>query len=204
MRVILNPRHAEHVPPHEVDNGTPVPPWELPGRLAAIRAALASLGRRRPSSVDTNFDPSVNPGTITYGVVDGTGQGPIKSPQITVPFYASWPSPTGAQGRLNPDYQQIAEIMSRANSIVIPGGKDGKSIAVYRDSRTKTCHALPCGKYVLKIPGSDPEGKERDGQKIIRGPDEIPFAGREVSFTVEKGSPPVIDLGEIQLEPLPR
>jgi hypothetical protein len=51
--------------------------------------------------------------------VDGTGAGPIKTPKITVPFYASWPSstsPTGFAGRLKPDYQQVTEIMSRANS----------------------------------------------------------------------------------------
>jgi hypothetical protein len=89
---------------------------DLPGHVQVTAAALASLGRRLPISVDTNFDPSVNPGTITYAVVDGTGQGPIKSAQITVPFYASRPTPTGTAGRLNPDYQQIAEIMSRANS----------------------------------------------------------------------------------------
>ena len=61
----------------------------------------------------------MNPGTITYGVVDGTGAGPIKKSQITVPFYASWPSTgsaTGFAGRANPNYQQISEIMSRANS----------------------------------------------------------------------------------------
>jgi hypothetical protein len=36
-----------------------------------------------------------------------------------VPFYATWPSRTSSTGtaaRLNPDYQQISEIMSRANS----------------------------------------------------------------------------------------
>jgi hypothetical protein len=80
---------------------------------------MVSLGRRLPISIDTNFDPKVNPGTITYGVVDATGLGPIKTAQVTVPFYASWPSansPTGFAGRLNPDYQQISEIMSRANS----------------------------------------------------------------------------------------
>ena len=52
-------------------------------------------------------------------VVDGTGKGPIKASQITVPFYATWPSATsgtGTAGRLNPNYQQIAEIFSRANS----------------------------------------------------------------------------------------
>ena len=91
----------------------------LPGHIQLTAAALVSLGRRLPISIDTNFDPSVNPGTITYSVVDGTGKGPIKAPQITVPFYASWPSAissTGVAGRLNPNYQQITEIMSRANS----------------------------------------------------------------------------------------
>jgi len=91
----------------------------LPGRLLVTASAVASLGRRLPVSIDTNFDPAVNPGAITYGVVDGAGLGPIKATQITVPFYASWPSPTAATGfagRLNPDYQQISEVMSRANS----------------------------------------------------------------------------------------
>ncbi|MGB6722324.1 MAG: hypothetical protein WBE72_16115, partial [Terracidiphilus sp.] len=88
----------------------------LPGHALVTAAALLSLGRRLPVSIDTNFNPAVNPGTITYGVVDGTGLGPIKSSQITVPFYASWPTPTGIEGRLNPDYQQISEIVSRANS----------------------------------------------------------------------------------------
>ncbi len=54
------------------------------------------------------------------------GLGPIKATQITVPFYASWPAglcPSGVLlnvagqcGRLNPDYQQVTEIESRANS----------------------------------------------------------------------------------------
>ena len=87
---------------------------------------MVSLGRRLPISIDTNFDPAVNPGKITYAVEDATGAGPIKATQITVPFYASWPSadcPSSSQlnlagqcGRLNPDYQQITQIESRANS----------------------------------------------------------------------------------------
>jgi hypothetical protein len=91
----------------------------LPGQIQVTASTMVSLGRRLPISIDTNFDPAVNPGTITYTVVDGTGKGPIKAPQITVPFYASWPSatsPTGVAGRLNPDYQQITQVMSRANS----------------------------------------------------------------------------------------
>jgi hypothetical protein len=88
----------------------------LPSHITLTASAVLSLGRRLPISIDTNFDPSVNPGTITYGVVDGTGQGPIKTAQITVPFYASWPTSTGISGRLNPDYQQITEIMARVNS----------------------------------------------------------------------------------------
>jgi hypothetical protein len=88
----------------------------LPARLRLSASALVSLGRRLPVTVDTNFDPASNPKTITYQVVDGTGVGPIKTPQITVPFYATWPSPTGGTGRTNADYQQISAVQSRANS----------------------------------------------------------------------------------------
>ena len=91
----------------------------LPGRIELAATAMLGLGRRLPISIDTNFDPAVNPGTITYAVVDGTGKGPIKASQIIVPFYATWPSATsgtGTAGRLNPNYQQISEIFSRANS----------------------------------------------------------------------------------------
>jgi hypothetical protein len=98
----------------------------LPGRVLVTAAAMVSLGRHLPSAVDTNFDPAVNPQTISFGVVDKTGKGPIKAPQITVPFYALWPAadcpagspltPGGACGRLNPEFQQITEIGSRANS----------------------------------------------------------------------------------------
>lgn len=91
----------------------------LPGHFVLTAGAMLSLGRRFPISIDTNFDASANPGTITYAVVDGTGRGPIKSPQITVSFYANWPSahsPNGTACRLNPNYQQITQISPRANS----------------------------------------------------------------------------------------
>jgi hypothetical protein len=88
----------------------------LPGHVELTVSAMVSLGRRLPISIDTNFDPAVNPGTITYAVIDANGSGPIKAAQITVPFYASWPTSTGFTGRLNPNYQQITQIMSRANS----------------------------------------------------------------------------------------
>jgi hypothetical protein len=99
---------------------------ELPGHVQVTASALVSLGRRLPISIDTNIDHAVNPQTITYAVVDGTGLGPIKAPTITVPFYANWPftdcsgsSPlnqNGQCGRINPNYQQISGVMSRANS----------------------------------------------------------------------------------------
>jgi hypothetical protein len=91
----------------------------LPGHVQLSATAAVSLGRRLPITIDTNLDPALNPGTITYAVVDGTGKGPIRTPQITVPFFASWPStnsPTGFGGRLNSHYQQITEIISGANS----------------------------------------------------------------------------------------
>jgi Carboxypeptidase regulatory-like domain len=102
----------------------------LPARVQLTASALLSLGRRLPIGIDTNFDPSVNPGTITYAVNDPTGKGPIKSTQITVPFYASWPTTTGTTGRLNPDYQQITEIMSRANSTY-----EAAMVKITRESR---------------------------------------------------------------------
>ena len=103
----------------------------LPSHVEVTASVMVSLGRRLPISIDTNFDPTATTGTITYNVCDQIpvnpnngscgfiGRGPIKTPQITVPFYASWPSATlssGFAGRLNPDYQQITQIMSRANS----------------------------------------------------------------------------------------
>jgi hypothetical protein len=103
----------------EVHQGVAAIEETLPGHVQLTASAMASLGRRLPISIDTNLDPVVNPGTITYAVVDATGKGPIKSAQIKVPFYASWPSATSATGfagRLNPDYQQITQIVSRANS----------------------------------------------------------------------------------------
>ena len=112
----------------------------LPGHIQVTASGMASLGRHLPISVDTNFDTTVNPGTITaanpgitYAVVDGTGKGPIKAAQITVPFYATWPSATsstGTAGRLNPDYQQISEVYSRANSTY-----EAASIKIVRSGR---------------------------------------------------------------------
>jgi len=97
----------------------------LPGHIELTASAMVSLGRRLPVSIDTNLDLLTSLETITYAVCDETsstsscsfaGLGPIKTPRITVPFYASWPSSTGLAGRLNPNYQQITQIMSRANS----------------------------------------------------------------------------------------
>jgi hypothetical protein len=88
----------------------------LPGHWRVNVSAQASLARRLPVTLDENFDPAVNPGSITYSVVDPINAGPIKTPTITVPFYASWPTQSGSNGRLNPSYQQIIQLMSRANS----------------------------------------------------------------------------------------
>jgi Carboxypeptidase regulatory-like domain len=122
---------------------------ELPGRMNVTASGMVSLGRRLPVTLDTNLTPLTPTQTITYAVVDGTGAGPIKAPQITVPFYASWPAssatcpsytPTSAAtpGRLCPDYQQIAQIMSGANSTyealmlrVIRSGRRGLNLMVY-------------------------------------------------------------------------
>jgi hypothetical protein len=97
----------------------------LPNHVELTASAMVSLGRRLPISIDTNLDTPTAAQSITYNVCDQTatgsacaftGAGPIKTPQITVPFYADWPTPAGVLGRPNPGYQQIAQIMSRANS----------------------------------------------------------------------------------------
>lgn len=135
----------------EVHQATVAIQQPLPRHLELTASAVVSLGRRLPVFLDTNFDPAVNPGTITaanpgitYTVCDeapsGTGSGacgnlglgPIKASTITVPFYASWPSnpnpspncpadspannPLGPYGWCNPNYQEIDEMTSKANS----------------------------------------------------------------------------------------
>lgn len=87
----------------------------LPGHVSLSVAAMASLGRRLPMVQDTNIDAATNPGVISYAVVDTSGKGPIKKTQLTVPFYGSWPA-AGNGGRLLPNYQQISQLESRANS----------------------------------------------------------------------------------------
>ena len=127
---------------------------KLPGNLTITASASLSLGRRLPVSIDTNFDLAVNPKTITYAVKDATGKGPIKTTQITLPFYALWPaanckgsplSIAGNCGRANPDYQQITQIMSRSNSTyeaatvrVVRNGRRGLSF----NARYTYSHAM--------------------------------------------------------------
>jgi len=109
---------------------------KLPLHVEVSAAVMASLARHLPVSVDTNIDPLTPEQTLTFDVCEATpttscghtGAGPIKATQITLPFYASWPSSSGtcpyykpssgaiAPGRLCPDYQQIVEMQSRANS----------------------------------------------------------------------------------------
>jgi hypothetical protein len=123
----------------EIHQGVVAVEETLPGHVEVTASAVVSLGRRLPISIDTNLDLPAPTQTITYNVCDqtptglnngvcgNTGLGPIKAAQITVPFYASWPASeetctssqppsTGVAGRLNPNYQQITQIMSRANS----------------------------------------------------------------------------------------
>ena len=91
----------------------------FPGRVHLEVDAIASLSRRLPITTDANIDSAMNSKTITYAVVDGDRSGPIKNPQITVPFFASWPSSgstSASGGRLNPGYQRISEVFSRANA----------------------------------------------------------------------------------------
>lgn len=79
--------------------------------------------------------------------------------------------------------------------------KEGKALNIKPDFHSGVYRGLACGKYQLRIPSSDWILEYRAKEKIRAGPDEIAFAGREVPFTIEPGSPAVIDLGEIHLDP---
>jgi hypothetical protein len=128
---VVEPGAVEFAPKFhnpEIHQGVAAVEETLPGHVEVTASAMVSLGRRLPISIDTNLDLPAPTQTITYNVCDqtptglnngvcgNTGQGPIKAAQITVPFYASWPVDTGVAGRINPNYQQITQIMSRANS----------------------------------------------------------------------------------------
>ena len=91
----------------EVDQGLVSVEQQLPSHWLVAATAMVSLGRRLPISIDTNLDPTQGPQTITYAVEDGLQAGPLKTSQLTVPFYTA---------RLNPNYQQLVSIESRANS----------------------------------------------------------------------------------------
>ena len=79
--------------------------------------------------------------------------------------------------------------------------KDGKEYTERMDFHTKSYRSLPCGNYVLHIPGSEEIKRAyRNDPDFVSGPDEIPFLGRDLPFVIMKGSPAVIDLGEIHLQ----
>lgn len=133
----------------------------LPGHIEVTASTMASLGRRLPVSLDANLGAPTSQQTITYNVCDQTpsgpvngtcgalGLGPIKAAQITVPFYASWPSSettcpyyqpsgTAVDGWLCPDYQQINQLTSKANSTyeaamlrVVRYGRRGLSVRAH-------------------------------------------------------------------------
>jgi hypothetical protein len=113
---------APNFKPQEVDQAVVSLEQSLPDHWLISMSALASLGRRLPISIDTNLQQPIDsvtgkPQTITYAVVDAIQAGPIRSEQITVPFYAVLPAnPTIENARVNPAYQQLASIESRANS----------------------------------------------------------------------------------------
>jgi len=123
----------------------------LPGHVEVTASAMVSLGRRLPVAVDANLGLPTQ--TITYNVCDQTptgpdigqcgnsGLGPIKAARITVPFYGSLSSSgcasgsplylAGQFGWCNPNYQQIDQYTSKANSTYEAG-----TLRVVRYSRS--------------------------------------------------------------------
>jgi hypothetical protein len=79
--------------------------------------------------------------------------------------------------------------------------KDGKELEVQPDYETHGYRGLPCGHYEICILGSELFDQYRQSMKLKRGPDEISYPGKTIFFEITAGSPAIIDLGEIKLEP---
>lgn len=71
---------------------------------------MGSFGRELPNFIDSNIDTG-SAGTITYKIDDATGKGPLKN-TYTTKFYTQ---------RVNPNYQQITDIISETNSVYHAG-----------------------------------------------------------------------------------
>src|SRR5260370_26664861 len=73
---VVKPGAVEFAPQFrnpEIHQGEATVEETLPGHVQVTASAVLSPGRRLPVTIDTNFDPTNNPGTITYGVVYGLG-----------------------------------------------------------------------------------------------------------------------------------
>jgi hypothetical protein len=145
-------------------------------------------------------------------------------PSITIPnvqhgFYNIWIAVNGAE-----IWHQIVEIppgMPPVEAVLKPGSdirfsvvspygdmpywgkliKDGQPFNPQFD-QDGGYRFLPCGNYILVLPGNEALDQRALNRGVARGPDEVPFAGKQVPFTIGKGSPPVIDFGQIRLEAL--
>ena len=67
---------------------------------------LGSLGRKLPNFIDKNIDLS-SVGTITYGIDNSTGRGPLAGKTYTTSFFTA---------RLDPKYGQLTDIFTETNS----------------------------------------------------------------------------------------
>lgn len=112
------------------------------------------------------------------------------------------PGASSIQAALKPGSDVRFEIVAPDGSRTFRADifKDGKKIEVWPDYETRSYRALPRGQYEICIRGSDWFDEYRQSQKLKRGPDEVSYAGREVSFEITEASPAIIDLGEIHLE----
>jgi ubiquitin len=86
---------------------------------------------------------------------------------------------------VRPDDQRMRGYLTKPNSEM--------HLSYYQDKHD-IFRGLPCGDYVLHIPGS---AHSRDPVFI----DAVNYAGREIPFTIPENSSPLVDLGTIRLDP---
>lgn len=106
MRVIVNSGHARHAPPQECENGLPTAPYEAPGRIDAIRAALDARGGftfdESPTVAEESLFALHDPAYVAFLRETSTelAKAPKDSPAFAIPsVFPFGPSPPRNRGK---------------------------------------------------------------------------------------------------------
>lgn len=188
----------------------------LEGLNAPPSKARLRLSQQLPDEharIFSNWDPEFEVAADRFIVLSNVQTGTYDL-TVAMPGATLWRGPATVGPGASPTRVDLKPGSTLHYDIVTPDGthhwngaslfKAGQEEEVERNFAGEELYrGLPCGKYILRISGTDWVDKQEALGKLKRGPDEISFAPLEVEFAVEPGSPQVIDLGEIHLKPAP-